>query len=83
MCFVWISEQTVTSALYTSNRLGFITVVESVYCAVRAESLYNRNTYRNLRVNFTTPKGTIVKSAVTSIIVLRGNLPVIQKYIQV
>jgi len=31
MCFVWIAEQTAT--------LVFITEVESVYCAVRTESL--------------------------------------------
>ena len=40
MCFVWISEQTVTFVLYIINRLAFITEVESVYCAVRNESLY-------------------------------------------
>jgi hypothetical protein len=34
MCFVWISEQTVPFALYSINRLVFITEVESVYCAV-------------------------------------------------
>jgi len=37
MCFVWISEQTVTFALYM-NRLIFITEVESVYRAVWVES---------------------------------------------
>ena len=41
MCFVWHSEQTATFALYVVNRMGFITEVESVYCAVRTESLYN------------------------------------------
>jgi len=40
MCFVWLSEQTVTSALYSINWLTFITVVESVYSAVRTDSLY-------------------------------------------
>jgi hypothetical protein len=40
MCFVWISEQTVTFALYCINWLVFITVVESVYCAIRTGSLY-------------------------------------------
>ena len=44
MCFVWLSEQTVTFALYIINRLVFITEVESVYCAVRNESLYNTET---------------------------------------
>jgi hypothetical protein len=39
-CFERISEQTATFALYTINRLAFITVVESVYCAVRTDSLY-------------------------------------------
>jgi len=34
MYFVWISEQTVTFALYIINRWGFKTEVESVYCAV-------------------------------------------------
>jgi hypothetical protein len=40
MCFVWLSEQTVISALYSINRLGFITEVESVYSAVRTDCLY-------------------------------------------
>ena len=39
-CFVRISEQTATFALYIINLLAFITVVESVYCAVRTDSLY-------------------------------------------
>jgi hypothetical protein len=39
MCFVWLAEQTVTFALYIINGLVFVTEVESVYCAVRAESL--------------------------------------------
>ena len=38
-CFVRISEQTATFALYSINWLAFITVVESVYCAVRTGSL--------------------------------------------
>ena len=37
MCFVWISEEILAIALYTVNRLVFITEVESVYCSVRAE----------------------------------------------
>jgi len=41
MCFVCISEQTVTFVLYVINRLVFITEVKSVYSAVRTESLYN------------------------------------------
>ena len=40
MCFAWISEQTVAFVLCIINRLVFITEVESVYCAVRTESLY-------------------------------------------
>ena len=44
MCFVRISEQTATFALYGINWLVFITVVESVYSAVRIQSLYNTNT---------------------------------------
>jgi len=40
MWFVWVSEQTVTFVLYIINGLVFITEVESVYSAVRTESLY-------------------------------------------
>jgi len=40
VCFVWLSEQTVTFVLYIINRLVFITEVESVYSAVRTEYLY-------------------------------------------
>jgi hypothetical protein len=46
MCFVRISEQTATFAFYCINWLVFITVVESVYSAVRIESLYNTDTLR-------------------------------------
>ena len=46
MYFVRLSEQTVTFALYYINWLVFITEVESVYCAVRIESLYNTDTIR-------------------------------------
>jgi hypothetical protein len=35
-----MSEQTATFALYIVNWLVFITVVGSVYCAVRTDSLY-------------------------------------------
>jgi hypothetical protein len=45
MCFVRISEQTATFALYDIKRLVFITEVESVYSAVRTESLYKRNSF--------------------------------------
>jgi len=44
MWFVWISEQTATFALYSINRLEFTTEVESVYSAVRSESLYKADT---------------------------------------
>jgi len=47
MCFVWLSEETVALAFYyVINRMAFITEGESVYCAVRAESLYNTLTFR-------------------------------------
>jgi hypothetical protein len=46
MCFVCISEQTGTPDLYSINRLVFITEVESVYSAVRTESLYKTETLR-------------------------------------
>ena len=41
LCFVWLSEQSVTSALYTFNKLIFITEVERVHCALRAVSVLN------------------------------------------
>jgi len=41
VCFLFISEQTATFALYIYHYLtGFITMVESVHCAVRTDSLY-------------------------------------------
>ena len=46
VCFVWLSEERVTFALYIINRLAFMTEVESVYCAVRTESLYIADTSR-------------------------------------
>jgi hypothetical protein len=46
MCFVWLSEESVTFVLYTLNRLVFIPEVESAYCAVGAESLYKTETFR-------------------------------------
>ena len=51
MCVLWLSEQTVTFALYIINRLVFITEVESVYCAVRTECLYNIGAFRLGKVN--------------------------------
>jgi hypothetical protein len=46
MCFVRISEQTAISALHSINWLVFITEVESVYWAVRTESLCKTDTLR-------------------------------------
>ena len=46
MYSVWLSEQTAPFALYCINWLIFITEVESVYYAVRFESLYNTDTIR-------------------------------------
>ena len=46
MRFVRISEQTANFSLYFLIWLAFITVVESVYSAVRIESLYNTDTIR-------------------------------------
>jgi hypothetical protein len=46
MCFVRVSEQTVIFALQNIKRLVFITEVESVYSAVRTESLYETDTLR-------------------------------------
>jgi hypothetical protein len=40
MCFVRISAQTANFILRNINWLVFINEVESVYCAVRTESLY-------------------------------------------
>jgi hypothetical protein len=45
MCFVRISEQTATFALQNIKRLVFITEVESVCSAVRAESLYKTDSF--------------------------------------
>jgi len=39
MCFVRISEQTATLACTTLKGWFYITETESVYCAVRTESL--------------------------------------------
>jgi hypothetical protein len=41
-----MSEQTTTFALKNIKRLVFITEVESVYGAVRTESLYKTDTFR-------------------------------------
>jgi hypothetical protein len=46
MCFVRLSEQTVTFALYIVNKSVFITEVQSVYSAVWTKSLYNTDMSR-------------------------------------
>ena len=50
MYFVWIPNRRTTFALHSINRSVFITQVESVYCAVRIESLYRADTFRFERV---------------------------------
>ena len=44
--FVWLSEQTVTVALHIIITSVFITEAESVYSAVRPDSLYEAITFR-------------------------------------
>jgi len=46
LCVVWLSEDTATFVIYITNRLVFIIEVESVYSAVRIESLYKTDTSR-------------------------------------
>jgi hypothetical protein len=46
MCFVRISEQTATFALWNIKRLIFITEMESVYSAVLIDSLYKTDKFR-------------------------------------
>jgi hypothetical protein len=57
MCFVRISEQTTTFALQNIKRLVYIAEVESVYSAVRTESLYKqiRFVFKGLILFRTTP----------------------------
>jgi hypothetical protein len=50
---VRISEQTVTFDLYIINWLVFITVVESVYSAVRTDYLYKADYVLYLNLNTT------------------------------
>jgi hypothetical protein len=45
MCFAWVSEQTATSALQNIKTSVFITEVESVYSAVRTESLHKTDKF--------------------------------------
>ena len=47
---MWISEQTAMFPLYIINGLAFITVVESVYCAVRTDSLYKADYIQSVKV---------------------------------
>jgi hypothetical protein len=49
MCFVRISEQTATFAFYIIEWMVFITEVESVYSAVRTESLYKTDHVPSLK----------------------------------
>jgi hypothetical protein len=51
VCFDWISKQTANFALHNIKKIGFITEVESVYSAVRTESLYNTDTFGHWKVN--------------------------------
>jgi hypothetical protein len=48
-CFVLISEKTAAFALYVINWLVFITLVESVYSAVRTDSLYKADYVSSLQ----------------------------------
>jgi hypothetical protein len=50
MCFVWLSEETVPFALYIIKRMVFLTEAESVYSAVRTESLYKTDMLRPLKM---------------------------------
>jgi hypothetical protein len=62
LCVLYRSqEQTVTFVLCI--RLVFISEVESVYCAVRTESLYNTHTFRFQQFN---PVDTCVLTVVFS-----------------
>jgi hypothetical protein len=45
-CFASISKESVTSVLYSINRLVLITEMESIYYAVCTESLHETDTYR-------------------------------------
>jgi len=69
-CFVRISEQTATFALYITNWLVFITVVESVYSAVRNDSLYRvRQTifYVNLLLKLSLSQSILITSFTSGI----------------
>jgi hypothetical protein len=49
MCFLRITEESATLTLYIIKRLIFITEVESVYSAVRSESLYKTDYHSSLK----------------------------------
>jgi hypothetical protein len=51
MCFVWITEQTAITSLYSINWLVFITETDCVYSAIRAESLRLEIVYLILVLN--------------------------------
>jgi hypothetical protein len=55
MCFVWLSEETLTFTLRFINRLVFITEVESVFYAVGPVSLYKMDTFRPYRFKHIVP----------------------------
>jgi hypothetical protein len=46
VCFAWISERTAYLALQNIKRLVFFFFLESVYSAVRTESLYTTEIFR-------------------------------------
>jgi hypothetical protein len=49
-CFLRISKQTATFAVYVINLLVFITAVKSVYSAVRTGSLYKADFFSSVKV---------------------------------
>jgi hypothetical protein len=69
MFIVWISQQRVSFALYCTSLTDwfFITEVDNVYCAVRAESLYStdksRPYYNNNNNNYYTVQTKMVRGA--------------------
>ena len=63
MSFVCLSEQT-NFCLYVINRLVFITEVESVYSAVRTESLY-KTQIRLVKANFITQMKSVYSAVRT------------------
>jgi hypothetical protein len=49
MCLVWTTEQKATFTLNNINWFFFITEVEGVFCAVRAEFLYKNEHISSLK----------------------------------